>query len=230
MMCNVLYVRRNCRHRGIPQGRWNRQVRASSVQKCVIFSGIQRVFHAPHATYTYAHRVTTQITTAALMGTSNSRLAKAAGHGDEAEVRRLIKAGADPAYNDCWALRVAAKHGRDKVVEVLLGDRRVDPAARNSEAMSAAAQRAHCGVLELLFLDGRCDLSCLDRSFRLVEASGRGDAVEVERLIKGGADTMFKHDWALRLALRRGHANVAFGRGYDRRLYYTSHEPRLFIL
>ena len=49
---------------------------------------------------------------------------------------------------------MASSYGHKGVVEVLLGDPRVDPFANNNEAIFSASHRGHAGVVKLLLNHG----------------------------------------------------------------------------
>ena len=52
----------------------------------------------------------------------------------------------DPSYLGNYALRTAARDGKADLVELLLEDKRVDPAAKNNWALIASAQNGHAGM------------------------------------------------------------------------------------
>lgn len=63
------------------------------------------------------------------------------------------------------ALRTAAADGHVAVVNVLLDDNRVDPAASNSEALQRATINGHIDVVRALLRDGRVDPTVNKRKY-----------------------------------------------------------------
>jgi ankyrin repeat protein len=63
----------------------------------------------------------------------------------------------DPANHDNDMVKWAAENGHDRVVQVLLRDKRVDPTAEDHYCIQIASSCGHNKVLELLLEDKRCD-------------------------------------------------------------------------
>jgi hypothetical protein len=91
-----------------------------------------------------------------------------------------------------------------EVVEDLLGDARVDPAARHSYALRVACRRGHAGVVRLLLADRRADPTALrDCAIRLASKRGHTDVVRC-LLADGRADPAASCNYAIRRSSQRG--------------------------
>jgi hypothetical protein len=56
----------------------------------------------------------------------------------------------DPAANENWAIKWAARYGHTEVVRLLLSDERVDPIAQENDAIKQAAENGHDEIVKLL--------------------------------------------------------------------------------
>eukprot|EP01117_Protostelium_nocturnum_P014639 TRINITY_DN5592_c0_g2_i2.p1 TRINITY_DN5592_c0_g2~~TRINITY_DN5592_c0_g2_i2.p1 ORF type:complete len:330 (+),score=55.27 TRINITY_DN5592_c0_g2_i2:34-1023(+) len=66
---------------------------------------------------------------------------------------KLLKYGADPSADDCYALQVAAERGHAAIVETLLNKEGVDPSVNDHHAIFHAAKYGHEKVVEVLLKD-----------------------------------------------------------------------------
>ena len=100
-------------------------------------------------------------------------------------------------------IRWAAEQGHDKVVRVLLRDKRVDPTAEDNFCLQIACSKGYSRLLELLLRDKRCDPS-KSNSIALWIAAESGFLDCVELLVQDRRiDLNAKHDnlTALEVAL-----------------------------
>lgn len=106
------------------------------------------------------------------------------------------------------ALNNAAQNGHVDVVELLLGDPRVDPAAHDHAAIVFAASRGHLYVIDLLLADGRTDPSALD-NLPVFCAAHDGHTAVVQRLLQDARVDPSAH-WssALVAAAAEGHLAI----------------------
>lgn len=149
---------------------------------------------------------------------AQSDVVDAAMHGDDAEVRRLVRNGNDVNVRQAdgaTALHWAVYHGNAELAELLL-DSGADPSAANrngSTPMWLAASQGDATMLETL-LEGGADaneeLPLGRRPLMLAARSGRVDAVRV--LLDHGADPNASENergtTALMQAADQGHADV----------------------
>ena len=71
----------------------------------------------------------------------------------------LLSSGINPSICTNYAIRCAACNGREKVIELLLQDPRVDPSTENNFAIIHSAWTGRVKVVELLLQDPRVDPS-----------------------------------------------------------------------
>lgn len=110
--------------------------------------------------------------------------------------------------NDSGALRIAALFGIIEVLEQLLQDKRVDPAAENNYAIRVAAREGHLAVVEWLLQDERVDPTA-DDNFAVRSAAEWGYLDVVDRLLRDKrVDPAAYNNDAVRWAARRGHFAV----------------------
>ena len=74
----------------------------------------------------------------------------------------LLSSGINPSICTNYAIRCAACNGREKVIELLLQDPRVDPSTENNFAIIHSAWTGRVKVVELLLQDPRVDPSVRD--------------------------------------------------------------------
>ena len=107
-----------------------------------------------------------------------------------------------------FAIRQASWYGRSSLVELLLQDQRVDPAARDNVAIKFASQNGHLAVVELLLQDPRVDPSDVDND-AIRFASSNGHLAVVQLLLRDPrVDPSAKDNWAIRFASSNGHLAV----------------------
>lgn len=86
----------------------------------------------------------------------------------------------NPAWGNNNAIRMAAKNGHDKVVVLLLADRRVDPTVNDNEPIRLAARNGHAKVVALLLADYRVDPTVSDdEPIRVAAKNGHVDTVKL---------------------------------------------------
>ncbi|KAJ3154582.1 hypothetical protein HDU89_007820 [Geranomyces variabilis] len=135
---------------------------------------------------------------------SNEAIRVACRNGDVEFVRHLLSdSRVDPMDSDpnelkSNALFAASTADQAKVVELLLQDPRIDPAANNNWAIYAASGHGACSAVKILMLDPRVKLS--NESLYVACDAGRRDVVDLllqdERI-----DPTADHNKALRLAI-----------------------------
>jgi ankyrin repeat protein len=106
------------------------------------------------------------------------------------------------------AIRYASKNGHDKVIELLLKNDKVDPAADNNFAIRCASANGHVKVVEALLKDGRADAAA-DQNFAIRCASQNGHVEVVQLLLNDGrVDPSAENNFAIRCASQNGHDKV----------------------
>ena len=91
--------------------------------------------------------------------------------GDQGRVQALLAQGVNPNAQEWWGdtpLMLAARHGREEVVELLLAQPNIDLEVRDQEGRTAlllAAEEDHQGVVEQL-LAGGADAAVMDTEGR----------------------------------------------------------------
>lgn len=71
-------------------------------------------------------------------------------NGKLALVKLFLEKGVNPALNDNEAIKVAAREGHTKIVELLLNDIRVNPLAEDNYALRYARERNYAKIAKLL--------------------------------------------------------------------------------
>ena len=119
-----------------------------------------------------------------------------------------VKSGhRSPNFGSDWAICAAAHVGRIDVVQMLIGDRRVDPAAGN-RAIILASTNGHVDVVKLLIKHVRVDPSTDDNA-PIRRASEKGHAEVVQLLIADKrTNPSANRDYAIRFACENGHDSV----------------------
>jgi hypothetical protein len=104
----------------------------------------------------------------------------------------------------CIFPNIGFEHGHVPVVERLLADPRVDPAASDSYAIRLASEHGHVTVVERLLADPRVDPAASD-SYAIRLASEHGHVTVVERLLADPrVDPAASDSYAIRLASEHG--------------------------
>jgi hypothetical protein len=102
----------------------------------------------------------------------------------------------------------ALERGDVEVVERLLQDKRVDPAADNNYAIRLAAENGHLAVVERLLQDKRVDPAAGD-NYAIRWAAWKGHLAVVERLLQDKrVDPAADDNHAIRVAAQNGHLAV----------------------
>lgn len=138
----------------------------------------------------------------------NRQLVIAARTGNINAVRRLIAAGANPAFDNNDAIELAAGYGHLEVVRLLLQDERVDPSADNDKAIVLAAQGGYLEIVRLLLSDSRVNPGVsVNEPIRWAAMNGH---LEVVRLLlqDDRVDPTADDNYAIRGAAENGHTEV----------------------
>ncbi len=114
----------------------------------------------------------------------------------------------DPSVNHNYAIRWASGKGQDKVVKLLLEDKRVDPAACDNDAIRDASQNGHHKAVKLLLEDERVDPAAWD-NYAIRLASEKGYDKVVKLLLEDKrVDPASNNHRAIRWAVQNGHDKV----------------------
>lgn len=155
--------------------------------------------------------------------------------GDLVAFEHHILLGVDPAANNNAAIRAAAQNGRSEILERLLCDARVDPAAalgwvvvyghseiaerllrdervnpaaNGNHAIRVAAAKGHAAIVEHLMRDVRVDPAAKDHE-AVRKAAECNHVVVVERLLRDErVDPAANNNEAIRVAAKLGHTEV----------------------
>ncbi|KAJ3053224.1 hypothetical protein HK097_004776 [Rhizophlyctis rosea] len=129
-------------------------------------------------------------------------LSRAASHGHDAVVRRLLQAGADIHTSSESPIRCAVENGHTTVVKTLL-DHGADVNVYEGAMLCLAADEGHVGVVKVLLEAG--DVDMLDQAMCAAAQKGHVEVVRV--LLKAGADPA-QDGLPIARAAGGGHAEV----------------------
>ena len=131
----------------------------------------------------------------------------ASGCSMEETVRRLLSE-MDPSTTKTNGIGRASEAGQVAVVELLLTDARINPAADGNYAIQCASRNGHLAVVELLLADNRVDPAAND-NYAIRYASGNGHLAVVELLLADSRVDPAAHDNdAIQCASSNGHPAV----------------------
>jgi len=74
-------------------------------------------------------------------------------------IKLALEKGADPSYNNNYAIKNASIYGHIDIVKILLQDSRVDPSADNNYAIRYASKYEYIDIVKILLQDSRVDPS-----------------------------------------------------------------------
>ena len=139
--------------------------------------------------------------------------------GDQGRVQALLAQGVNPNTQD-WLgrspLMRAAGHGREEVVELLLGQPTIDLEARSDRGRTALLHAAACGhpqVVHLLLARGADTAVVSDSGYTMLMLAARGGVVELVELALNQPNLNLearnvRGRTALLVAARAGHKQV----------------------
>ena len=134
----------------------------------------------------------------------NNMLVQFAKKGDVDVVRQLLEKGANPSFNDAYALRCSASHGHAECVEALILGLATNPDVNLCNgALVSAVLNGHSKCIKLLIpvSDPKADNS---QALSLAARNGYADCV---KLLIPVSDPKADNSKALSLAARNGYAD-----------------------
>jgi len=136
----------------------------------------------------------------------------------------------DIAKANNYAIRWASKNGQTNVVELLLKDERVNPAADDNYAIQLASQNGHTEVVKLLLKDPRVNPAANENE-AIGLASENGHTEIVKLLLKDPRVNSADDDnYAIRAASINGHVEVVKLLLSDPRVNFTVNHKKLMKL